>query len=96
MWKFERRGILGEIIWVDGIIKLDFRKKEKNVIRNKVRMVVWSGWLGSNKEIIRKSRMGVMVSLRVVVVFKNRLYSRNVNWKEYKFFYSGWKLNKRW
>ena len=64
MWKSERRGTLGELTRADGTIKLDFRKKEKNATRNKARMAAWSGWVASNRETIRESRMGVIASLR--------------------------------
>ena len=84
MWKSERRGTLGEITWADGTTKLDFRKKEKNATRNKARMAAWSSWLASNIETIRKSKMGVMASLRAVAAPKKRLHPRNANWNEIK------------
>ena len=96
MWKSERRGTLGELTRADGTTKLDFRKKEKNATRNKARMAAWSGWVASNRETIRESRMGVIASLRAGAAPKNRLQPRKANWKEYKFSHPGGKPNKRW
>ena len=94
--KSERRGTLGEIMRSDWMTKLDFRKKEKNATKKKARMAAWIGWLMSCKETVRKSRVGVMGSLRAGVAPKKRLHPRNTSWKEYELSHTGGKPNKRW
>ena len=80
--KAERRDTIAEITRADWTTRLDFRKKEKKATKNKARIAAWRGLPGSNKESIRKSKVGAIGDLRAGAELKKRLHSRNASWKE--------------
>ena len=68
----------------DWTTRLDLRKQETKETKNKAFIAAWRGLLGSNKETIRKSKVGVIGNLRAGAEPRKRLHPRNASWKEYE------------
>ena len=87
--KSKRRGTLGEVTSEVGSTILDLRRNKKTVTRKKAHIAAWRGLPMSNNRAIRKSREGVIGSLRAGISLRNRLHPRTASWKTYELSHQG-------